>query len=351
MSIRTILVASILASLGAFVGQESAVFAQPVLPPPPAPMYQPEPEPEPAYPPPAPSYSPQQQPAQPYPPAQQPVQPYPAPQQPAQPYPPPAQPAPAYPPPQQPATGYPQPGQGYPPPQPQGYPPPQPQGYPPPQPQGYPPAQPQGYPPPQTQGYPPPQQGYPPPQQQDYPAPVPAPVQPAPKAESIFADPLSKLQVGFHLATGSIDTPDDAVRRSDFSSYGIFARYRFNERWEAELAVASEGGTMEANRAKREFRPITASGLWHVFNLRGVDLYGRFGLGRSTEVYDHPDFKALEAPATHFHIGAGGSYIFRRNIGAGLEIRQQWINRSSTESIEELSGRGMAYSLVGSYHF
>ncbi|HWN67590.1 MAG TPA: outer membrane beta-barrel protein [Haliangium sp.] len=322
MSIRTILVASMLASLGAIIGQESAVFAQPVLPPPPAPMYQPEPEPEQAYPPPDPSYNPQQQPAQPYPPQQQPAQPYPPQQQPAQ----------AYPPPQQPATGYPQPGQGYPPPQPQGYPPPQPQGYPPPQPQGYPPPQPQGYPPPQ----------------QDYPAPA----QPAPKSESVFSNPLSKLQVGFHLATGSIDTPDDPVRASDFSSYGIFARYRFNQRWEAELGVASEGGTMESNKAKREFRPITASGLWHVFDIRGVDLYARFGLGRSTEVYDHPDYKALEFQATHIHLGAGASYIFRQNIGAGVEIRQQWINRAgSADSPEDLGGRGMTYSLVGSYHF
>jgi hypothetical protein len=348
MSIRTLLVASMLASLGAIVGQESAVLAQPVLPPPPAPMFQPEPEPapEPAQAPPAPSYSPQQQPAQPYPPPQQPAQAYPPP---AQPYPgSQEQPAQPYPPPQQPATGYPQPGQGYPPPQPQGYPPPQPQGYPPPQPQGYPPPQPQGYPPPQPQGYPPPQpQGYPPPQQD-----FGAPAQPAPKSESIFANPLSKLQVGFHLATGKIDTPDDPIRASDFSSYGIFARYRFNQRWEAELAVASEGGTMTANKAQRDFTPITASGLWHVFDVRGVDLYARFGLGRSTETYDHPEFKALEFQATHIHIGAGGSYIFRRNIGAGVEIRHQWINRAgSADSPEDLGGRGMTYSLVGSYHF
>jgi hypothetical protein len=387
MSIRTILIASILASLGATAGQESAALAQPVLPPPPAPMYQPQPEPEPAYPPPAPSYTPQQQPAPAYPPQQQPAQAqppaqtYPPPaQQPAQAYPPPAQgypppaqqPAQGYPPPQQPATGYPQPDQGYPPPQPQAYPPPQqpqqPQAYPPPQPQAYPPPQPQGYPPPQPQpqAYPPPQpqpqaQGYPPPQPQAYPPPQPqaqpapqqdlsAPAQPAPKSESIFSDPLSKLQVGFHLATGSL-TADNRTYDSDLTSLGIFARYRLNHRWEAELAVAAESGTVTANGAQREFRPITASALIHAFNLRGVDVYGRLGLGRATEVYNNPAFRPLEGPTTHFHLGGGATYVFRRNIGAGLEMRWQTVRRGATDEISALNASGMSYSLFGAYHF
>jgi hypothetical protein len=409
MSIRTILVASILASLGAIAGQESAALAQPVLPPPPAPMYQPQPEPEPAYPSPAPSYAPQQQqpapaapaapaypppqqPAQAQQPAQQPAQAYPPPaQQPAQAYPAPAQPAPAYPPPQQPATGYPQPDQGYPqqpqayppaqPQQPQAYPPQQPQTYPPQQPQAYPPQQPQTYPPkqpqtyppqqpqtyppqqPQQQGYPPPQpqaQGYPPQQPQGYPPPQPqaqpAPQQdlsvpaPAPKSESIFSDPLSKLQVGFHLGTGSL-TADNRTYDSDLTSLGIFARYRFNHRWEAELAVASESGTVTANGAQREFKPITASALLHAFNLRGVDVYGRLGLGRATEVYNNPAFRPLEGPTTHFHLGAGATYVFRRNIGAGLEMRWQTVRRGATDEISALNASGMAYSLFGAYHF
>ena len=380
MSIRTILIASILASLGATAGQERAAVAQPVLPPPPAPMYQPQPEPEPAYPP-APSYTPQQQPAPTHPlPAQQQPHGYPPPQQP-QGYPPPAQPAPGYPQqqpepghpqqqpepgypqqqpepgyPQQPATGYPQPGQSYPPPPPgqppppQGYPAPPPQGYPAPQPQGYPAPPPQGQPPPpgqpaQTQGYPPPPQDYPAPQQ-DYPAPAP----PEPEAESVFANPLSKLQVGFHLGTGSL-TADNRTYDSDLTSLGIFARYRFNQRWEAELAIAQDSGTVKANNATREFQPITASALWHVFDLSGVDVYARLGLGRATESYRNPAFRPLEGPTTHIHVGAGASYIFRGNIGAGVEMRWQSIRRGSTDEISPLNASGTTYNLFGAYHF
>jgi hypothetical protein len=321
MSIRTILFASILACLGAAVGQESAALAQPVMPPPPAPTYVPQDQVAPAYPPPAPTYDPQ--PPAPASPPQQPA--YPPPQQ---------QPAPAYPPPQQqPATGYAQPGQAYPQ---QGYPPPQQQGYPPPQ---------QGYPPPQQQSYPPPQQSYPPQQPQDYPPPPPA----EPKSESVFSNPLSKLQVGFHLGTGSL-TADNPTYDSDLSSLGIFARYRFNKRWEAELAAASESGTVVANGAQRAFRPITASALWHAFDLRGVDVYARGGLGRATEVYDNPAYPALEGSTTHLHIGAGATYIFRRNIGAGVEMRYQSIRRSAGD-LSALNASGAAYSLFGAYHF
>ena len=345
MSIRTILFASVLACLGAVVGQESAAHAQPVMPPPPAPTYVPPAQPaqgypapaqpaqsypaqpaqsypapaQPAqsYPPPAEGYPPpQQQPAQGYPAPQQPAQGYPTPQQPAQGYPAPQQqPAPAYPPPQQPASGYPQPGQGYPPPQ--SYPPPQ---------------QPQGYPPPQEDVAPPP------------------PPEPEVKTESVFANPLSKLQVGFHLGMGSLDT-DNPTYSSDLTSLGIFARYRFNQRWEAELAVASESGTVTANSAVRDFTPITASALFHVIDLRGVDVYGRVGLGRATEVYDNPMYPALEGSTTHFHLGAGASYTFRRNIAAGVEMRWQRISRSASDDLSALTGSGTAYSAFGAYHF
>ena len=329
MSIRTILIASILASLGATAGQERAAVAQPVLPPPPAPMYQPQPEPEPAYPP-APSYTPQQQPAPTHPlPAQQQPHGYPPPQQP-QGYPPPAQPAPGYPQ-QQPEPGHPQqqPEPGYPQQQPE---------------PGYPQQPATGYPQP-GQSYPPPPQDYPAPQQ-DYPAPAP----PEPEAESVFANPLSKLQVGFHLGTGSL-TADNRTYDSDLTSLGIFARYRFNQRWEAELAIAQDSGTVKANNATREFQPITASALWHVFDLSGVDVYARLGLGRATESYRNPAFRPLEGPTTHIHVGAGAAYIFRGNIGAGVEMRWQSIRRGSTDEISPLNASGTTYNLFGAYHF
>jgi hypothetical protein len=358
MSIRTILFASVLACLGAVAGQESAAHAQPVMPPPsptyvppdqPAPAYPAQAQPAPAYPPPAQAYPPPAQPApaypppaQAYPPPAQPAPAYPAPQQ--QPAPAPQQPQ-AYPPPQQPASSYPQPGQTYPPPQ--GYPPPPPQ-------QGYPPPPPQGYPPPQTQqGYPPPQQGYPPPPVDEVPPPPPPAAGPEVETESVFANPLSKLQVGFHLGMGSLTTEKNssgADYSSDLTSLGIFARYRFNPRWEAELAIATESGTISANSAVRDFTPITVSGLFHVVDLRGVDVYGRAGLGRGTEVYDNPMFKPLEGPTTHFHLGAGASYLFRRNIAAGVELRWNRISRGDSE-LSPLTGSGTVYSLYGAYHF
>jgi hypothetical protein len=351
MSIRTILFASVLACVGAAAGQQSAAYAQPVMPPPPSYPVEPAQQGYPAPTQPAQGYP---APAQAYPPPAQPAPAYPAPQQ--QPAPAPQQPAQAYPPPQQPASSYPQPGQyppqGYPPQQQQpqqGYPPPPPQqGYPPPQ-QGYPPPPPQqGYPPPQ-QGYPPPQQGYPPPPVDEAAPPPPAP-EPEVERESVFANPLSKLQVGFQLGMGSLTT-DNPTYNSDLTSLGIFARYRFNERWEAELAVASESGTVEANNAVRDFTPITASALFHVINLRGVDAYGRAGLGRATEVYDNPMYSPLEGSTTHFHLGAGASYIFRRNIAAGVEMRWNRISRGSSDDLSPLVGSGTVYSAYGAYHF
>ena len=115
--------------------------------------------------------------------------------------------------------------------------------------------------------------------------------------------------------------------------------------------MASESGTVEANSAVRDFTPITASALFHVINLRGIDAYGRAGLGRATEVYDNPMYSPLEGSTTHFHLGAGASYIFRRNIAAGVEMRWNRISRSRNDDLSALVGSGTVYSAYGAYHF
>ncbi|ACY16582.1 outer membrane beta-barrel protein [Haliangium ochraceum] len=415
MSTRTILFPSLFSGLMAFacagLGLPAQASAQPTPaqpsgaqpganPAPPQPGYRPLPAPlqqqqpqQPGYSP-QPDYQQQQQQQQPPPPPQQgypqqqqppPQQGYP--QQPQQQQPPQQQPQqqqpqqgyPQQPPPQQ---GYPQqppqqqpePQQGYPqqqppPPQPppqqqqpgypqQGYPPQQ-QGYPQP---GYPQQQPQQQPAPQ-QGYPQqgPQQGYPQQQpQQGYPQqppPQPAPVEDEGGNKLTLSSVLSNLQLGFYLGTGSLETKTNGKDLStDLFGYGIFVRYRINERWEAELSMAAESGTVKVNSAaSRSFQPIySGSALFHAFEVVGVDLYGRAGLGFSTEAYQNLNFSTtkLEASATHLHLGVGASYIFRQNIGVSLEGRYQMTRRGANEMLTETAnGSGPLFTLAGSYHF
>ncbi|WP_428263274.1 porin family protein [Haliangium sp.] len=282
------------------------VQAAPTYPPapaPPAPTYAPAPQPAP----PAPTYAPA--PAQPAP-TYAPAPPAPAPT--------PAQPAPAYPPAPQPAPApAPTPAQ--------------------------PAAQP-GYP---TQPQPAPTYAPPPPQPQPTYAPQPAPPPPPSGGRWSF---VNNIQLGVNLSSGGYES--DRYGESNSFGYGIFGRYRFDPRIEVEVSLGVERTSL-LNGATREFRPIGASALYYLFNLRGIEFYGRGGLARSKETYTNNNNPrpVLDFSATHFHIGGGVTYVFRRNIGVTAELRWSLINRSQNAFSESFSTSGVQYGLAASYHF
>ncbi|GAB4516682.1 MAG: hypothetical protein Tsb0020_35330 [Haliangiales bacterium] len=185
-----------------------------------------------------------------------------------------------------------------------------------------------------------------------------APAQPAPapaaepaSTSSRVNDLLSNIQVGFGFLAGGM-TSDKYGEADGAFGYGLFARYRFNYRWEAEASIGVDRLGL-ANGATREFRPIGASVLAYLLNLRGVEVYGRAGLGRSSETYTNNanSRPVLEFSATHFHLGAGATYVLRQNIGISAELQWSLINRSESPDSESFSSSGTRYGLSASYHF
>lgn len=191
--------------------------------------------------------------------------------------------------------------------------------------------------PPAQQPYSQPPPAYPPPAYPATPAPAAQPEQPA-------APP--KLSFGFRMFQG--DLVDEAGNEAPMSGYGVFARYRFSDRWELELDLGKSVAELAPGRT-REFRPTAVSALYHLTQFGKIDLHIRAGIGKADETYRRDGAEDSVLKAMEFHAGAGLEYALRRDIGIGAFFRAVSLVRD--EESGGLAASGSQLGLMAAYRF
>ena len=157
---------------------------------------------------------------------------------------------------------------------------------------------------------------------------------------------LQRFGFGFQLFTGNSGSEDvPGANSTSQDGWAVFARFRINPRWEVEVEASKVN--IQRSGSAVHIRPTTASGLAHLADISGLDLYLRFGIGRGTETVKFNSAGTSEFGSTLLHVGAGAQYQVWNNISVGLEGRYVRASRSGTELVIT----GPQYGIVGSYRF
>lgn len=177
------------------------------------------------------------------------------------------------------------------------------------------------------------------------PAPVPA-AEPVPVSQAAPPAPR-KWAFGFRLVNGSFR--DDLDNEGPISGYGVFVRYRFSQRWEAEVDLGKESAELGGDRV-RELRPMSLSVLWHLKQLGRFDLSLRGGYGRAKEIYRSPS-ASVDYNNSYAYIGANLDFALRSTIMISVNAQGLHLARDDRGSTEGLKASGTQFGLAAAYRF